>query len=56
MIRILVFASEASWREGNHCFERLVSWDKSIRFPVEESVSTFKALWGENAVVQVNFL
>ena len=56
MIRIYVFANEEALRLNNHCFERIVNWDNSLKFPVESVVQSFKALWGEKAVVQVTYL
>lgn len=56
MIRIFVFANEEALRLNNHCFEQIVYCYNSLKFPVESVVQSFKALWGEKAVVQVTYL
>ena len=55
MIQILVFMGRESLLADKAVYERLISWDKSIRFPVEETITAMRALYGQKAVVDIKF-
>ena len=55
MIQILVFMSKQSVQYGEQVYERLISWDSSIRFPVEETITAMRALYGRKAIVDIKF-
>lgn len=56
MITIKVFMNLDAFAANQRVFERRVEWDQSVKFPFEDCVRVFKCLFGQGAVVSVDFL
>lgn len=55
MIIIKVFMNHDAEITNSRVLERRITWDSSLRFPMEETLKVMKALYGSDAVVQFTF-
>lgn len=56
MITIKVFLNHDAEITNSRVLERRITWDSSLRFPMEETLKVMKALYGSDAVVQFTFV
>ena len=52
-IHINVFRSSHDVPKNNKAFSRSLSWDASIAFPFENTISVFRTLYGSSSVIQI---
>lgn len=55
MVIIKVYLNWDAVAGDHRVFERQLSWDPSVRFPIDGVVSVMKLLFGANSVVQILF-
>ena len=47
--------SKDALKASKPVYERLVAWDSSVRFPVEETITAMRAIYGRRSVVDIKF-
>ena len=52
-IQINVYRSSHDVPKNNKAFSRSLSWDSSIAFPFENTISVLRTLYGASSVVQL---
>lgn len=55
MLQICVFMTKDALAAQKPVYERLVAWDRSVRFPVDETLTAMQAIYGRRAVVDIKF-
>lgn len=55
MLQIQVFMTKQAMLSEKPVFERLVAWDSSVRFPVDETITTMRAIYSPKAVIDIKF-
>lgn len=55
MLQIQVFMTKQAMLSEKPVFERLVNWDSSVRFPVDETITAMRAIFSPKAVVTIKF-
>lgn len=51
MVIVKVYANYDALRGDHRLFEREVTWDHSVKFPLDEIYVSMKALFGQKSVV-----
>ena len=55
MLQIRVFMNKVAMEDSKPCMERIINWDSSLKFPVDETVCVMKALYGSQCIVVLIF-
>lgn len=56
MILIKVFLNKEAEALNARVLEQRIEWDFSLRFPVDETITVFRAIFGKQAVIRFDFM